>query len=284
MKKIFYSILTIVTALSIASCDYNNPNEDRFGLDSESGWLEFEVANTYVISGLQTEFTVPVKLMAPTNKSGLSFNYTITDVDGTLDGVVGYTGTGSVPKNSVDGSIVFTLPEAELTSCVTFTITLTSTSRSNVQIGLEDNSKPITHTVTVGRGRNFLLGNYNTIEDGTFTYTTVVSAGEAPNEIIVNNIYDANPDSETQLFLQAVSRSADGMVSYPNFLNNYLFTNSNVGDLYVSNDYATFFDEEAPSSTIDACSGVFDLNFFLVYGDPGAYETTNTINVVMTKQ
>lgn len=287
MKKIFYCILTIVTALSIISCDYNNPNEDKFGLDSEGGWIQFEHSNTYVLSGIQTEFTVPVKLMAPTNKAGLEFNYTITDVDGNIDGIIGYTGTGTVPKNSVDGNIVFTLPEAELTSCVTFTITLTTTSRSNVQVGLEDNSKPISHTVTVGRGRNSLLGTYDAIEDNSFTYTTIVSAGEQPNELIVNNVYGTVADSETRIFLQVVSRNDLGIVSYPNFLGNFLYNDNSVGDIFISNDWATFFptDDTIPrTSTFDICTGDFDLYFFLVYGEAPLYETSGRINLVMTKQ
>ncbi|KAF2519541.1 hypothetical protein E0W68_04130 [Flavobacterium salilacus subsp. salilacus] len=283
MKKNILALLLSFVTIAFVSCDYHDPNEDKFGADTESGWVQFETqGTTYVVTGLTTEFRVPVMLHSAVNTSGLDVAYTVTDVSGSTEGIVDYSGEMNIPSGQLTGDIVFTLPDSALTSCIEFTVTLASTSRDNVQIGLDDGLRPTTHAVVIGKGRDSFIGTYSAIQDGDSEYQTVVVAGEEPNELVVSNVFGQDANSETHIFLDAVSSNAN--ISFPNFSGNYLFTDSGAGDIFVSNDFATFFpNEDNTSSTFDSCDSKINLRFFLVAGEP-AEAVTNVITLEMTKQ
>lgn len=279
MKKILYGFLSLA-ALTFVSCDYNNPNDGGFGDDPQSGWIQFDEdkVTTFVLSGTVTEFSVPVTLMAPVNTDGLTVNYQITDIEGVTAGYVTYTGQVEVPKNTVTGNIQFSIPADALTSCVKYKITLTGTSRSNVQVGLIDDVKPIEHVVTIGKGRDSFIGTYDALETpGDWEYTMTVTAGEEPNELLVHNLYDA--DEVTKIYLDPVSFT--GTVSYPFFEENYLLSNDD-GDFYVTDDFIGIGgeDEDVPSF-FDPCSNSLDLSFLLT---SDGTTVGAQARVVMTKQ
>ena len=88
--------------------------------------------------------------------------------------------------------------------------------------------------------RDDLLGTYSVVEyetvDGVETqadkYDSEVTAGENPNEIIMGNIYNADPSSQTILILDD-SDPANFKIKFPPFLNNFLFPSANSGDVFV---------------------------------------------------
>lgn len=280
MKKTIYSLVLSFVALAFVGCS-DDLNEGRFGNDPQSGWLQFDVPTTVVVSGLATEFTVPVALHAPVNKDGLTVTYTVTDVEGSTAGMLMHSGEVTIPKNELVGEIAFSIPETALSSCVKYMITLTSSSRDNVQVGLGDGEKPITHLVTIGKGRDAFLGTY---EANGGEYTSVVTAGDAPNELVVSNLLDEG--GTTTIFLDPVSHF--GTVSYPGFSLNLLFEDGGAGPVFVSDDYATFRDdvelEDRGVSIFDPCNQTLDLTFFLISGSGETQQASNDFNAVLVKQ
>lgn len=261
MKKLINKIFFVAFgALALVSCtNDNNPNEDHFGSDKQSGWIQFEdQSTTFVVSGLVTEFKVPVFLGAPVNTDGLTFTYTITDVQGSTAGYLSHSGTGVVPKNSREGYISFNIPADEQTSCREFLITLTGTSRANVVIGLGNNERPTTHNVVISRGRSSFVGNYAVVEDGSYNYNTVVMAGDQPNELVIQGLGDWSPSSQTSVFITPVSTGSEILLG--NFSNNFLFMNG---------PDPIFGDNSDLGSTFDPCTGVFTINYILTDVDGG---------------
>ena len=154
MKKLIY-LSSISFMLLLVSCDMNDKNVGR--LDSEdpqSGWVQFDDelvgAEVTTVYGAVDAISLPVKLYAPVNKDGLEVSYTITDVVGNSSAIVPErTGIVEIKKNTVGnvvvvGDLVINInPDAGLESNVEFDVTLTGTNRSNVEVGLSDNSKPV---------------------------------------------------------------------------------------------------------------------------------------------
>lgn len=237
MKKLFKNIFLIAFgAIALVSCNENDPNDGHFSADERSGWIQFpgDLENvTYVMSGLVTEFTIPVSLEAPINDEGLTFTYSITDVQGSTAGYIPQTGTGTVPKDSRLGSIKINIPADQLTSCKEFVVTLTGTSRSNVQTGLNNGTeKLLTHRVVIGKGISTYVGNYSVVE-GTYMYNTEIIAGNAANEIIIKGFSDFNPASETSIFFTPVSTVYPFVDFGPT--TTYLFTDPSAGNIFVGN-------------------------------------------------
>ncbi|AXG72853.1 hypothetical protein DVK85_00840 [Flavobacterium arcticum] len=282
MKKIFYSFI-VIAALSLVGCSGDNdPNDGRFFDDPESGWVTFNLGSiaeplpnfAYGIAGCEVEsrqIIVPLLLDAPTNKDGLQVEYTITDFEGTSEGVISHSGYAVFPKGSLEGTITIDYPET-IESSIGFVITLTETSRNNVVIGHPDDTEPVTYIVRINKGnRDSLLG----ISEDTFVeleeedeLTYLISQGAASNEIIISNISKLFTDdsvSETRVFI-----NEDGTISGPDFSENFLYFNGDVAaDFYVGDIEGTY----------DACEGVIDLSFKLRFGTT----TTGVQNVVLNR-
>ncbi len=293
MKKIYGLILSLTAMTFIGCSGDNDPNADKFGNEPESGWIQFEPISTYVLAGAVTEFEVPVKLMAPVNTSGLSVNYTVTDVQGSSEGFV-YSGVVEIPRNELTGYIHFTIPETTFTNCTKFEITLTSTSRSNVQVGLVDDVKPVTHMVNV-ISRDAFIGTYIEINQN---FTATAAAGEEANELIFSDIVVAG--GQTRIFLEEVAYVYAGdpnnplseelgndvaPISYPNYADNFLINIPEAGgDLFVSDDYlgiGGLEEGQEKYSYFQPCDKMFDLNFFVVDATPAV--VVENVNVVLQK-
>jgi hypothetical protein len=218
MKKILFGFVFSIAAATFVSCDMNNPNEDKFGADPQSGWVNFEQPGGEVtLNAGCGEVAVPFTLGAPSNESGLEVNYTLTDVVGSSAGL---ETRAFVPAGSRQGQFVITNAD-ELTAPVEFILTLTSTSRSNVGIGFPG-SPAQTMTVRVVPGMARYYATYNVVEtsfEGEYEYESVVSQGASANELVISNLYGVDPDSETR-----VTVNADGTLSFPAFADNYLYT------------------------------------------------------------
>lgn len=291
MKKVIYGFFLLIASLSFVGCeDYNNPNEGNFDPDTQSGWVQFDIAETAVLTGSITEFSIPVRLYAPVNTAGLEVTYTVTDVSGSTAGLLTYTGTASVPKNSLTGNITFAIPQQAVTSCVEFMITLTGTSRNNVQVGLAEGVHPITTNVVL-TSRDLFIGEYDVFETvygdlsgNGFEYTSEVTAGDAPNELIVSNLWDADNNSETRIYLDTYNT-----ITYPAYTQNYLDDIEGF-PTYVSNDFTGLagMDPDDASVVIPEAStfgcGTFTLNFFLYFQGADVPVSTDNFSAVFTKQ
>lgn len=289
MKKIFSSFIVILSAMSFVACDMNNPNEDNFIADSQSGWVGFANPGSLVQGNANcgtNEILVPIELHAPVNTDGLDVLYTITDVIGTSAGTI--TSSARIPEGSRTGNLVITYPET-LTSSLEFTVTLTGTSRPNVfiagttasgtNIEVPDAEVEQTVTVRVNTGfRDRFLGVYDVIETGTdgnqFTYQSVAERGAADNELIFSNIFDQEEElgttTQTRVFV-----NSDGTVTFPGFTDNLLFTTSGGAPV--------FFQGLNGTVSTNPCEGEMDIDFNLRVGPTGG-TTVGPINIVLRRQ
>lgn len=274
MKKIIYSFLIVFTAVSLVGCSGDNdPNDGRFNADSDYGYVDFG-GNERVtaLSGNcgDTSVEIPVFLNAPTNIDGLNVEYTITDIEGTSAGVISHTGDVYFPKGMLQSNIVINYPE-NAASSLEFVVTLAATSRDNVEIGAVESVGPVATTVRINTGiRDLFLGTYDVLEDGSAEYESVVTAGAAPNELVISNLFGVDSESQTSVFI-----NDDGTVSYPGFADNLLFVSSNPaqGQVFI----------DGIDGTQSGCDGDIELNFRLRFG-PDQDLTTDPINTVLTRR
>lgn len=299
MKKIIYAFLICLPALLI-SCDDNNPNNDRFGATIESGWVEFAYDSSATISGVN-QIMIPVELKTvdlntPVNKNGFDVSYEVTGVAGAQVNNLSYSGTVNIPAGELVGNIVIDLPQGANASCLDYTVKLLSTNKGEVTVGLDDTSVT-SHNLRIGNTRDSFLGTYEVVEDSEFTYNVTVTAGAAPNELIISNLYDVNVNSKTSVFLGSTDDANN--ISFPEFTDNLLFTSTNAaqGEVFVSNDFVNYL--RKPNNTpadfvpsfYNPCTQEINLNFFLILGEnqeltiPESVPPTGpkSINVVMTK-
>ncbi|WP_417352304.1 hypothetical protein [Flavobacterium alkalisoli] len=285
MKKFIYGILGLA-ALSLASCDYHDPNDGKFGGESSAGWVQFEEDGVSYLNAVQgtestIEATIPVVIKSvdlidlsgnpvtnnPVNE-GLTVNYTVEDIDGSSS-FISIPGSVYIPKGEVSANITFTIPASAQISCTEFKVTLTSTSNSNVTIGFEDNNIVSQNFVVGAYDINAMVGTYDVLEDGQFQYTCNVALGAEPNSLVISNLYDTNPASQTTIYV-----NENGTITFPSLLDNFLFTSGQVGDVYVQGLDGYFTCKNG---------GTIEFDFNLRYGTNQA-TVQGPVNVVMTKQ
>jgi hypothetical protein len=148
MKNILIKSFLIILSLSFfTSCE---EDDSRFGVDSQSAWVQFTTgAQIDIAYGTTDKIVLPVKLYSAVNP-GLDISYSIQDVVGSSAGVlVSNPGFMTVDSGSLEGNLVLDISTVGLSSTIEFDVTLTMSSRENVQIGLSDNSKPIVRRVKI---------------------------------------------------------------------------------------------------------------------------------------
>jgi hypothetical protein len=148
MKKIVILFAFISVGL-FNSC--SDSSGDKFGGDYESGWVQFvngTAANFVFAPG--AVYKVPIQLNSPVNVSGLDVSYTITDVVGTSAGKISFTPKVTYASGTnMGGEVVLTVTAPTLAQSIEFDVTLTATSRSNVQVGLGNNEKPVKKRIKI---------------------------------------------------------------------------------------------------------------------------------------
>ena len=149
--RIFSKILLLLSlSLFLFSCE-DKFNEDKFGGDKESGWVQFYEAPLSKVSSCGGSYAIPVKLHSPVNTSGLMVDYVVTAVSGDLNTVLSSTeGTFEIPKGELEGNLVLDVnPLTTADGEFEFLVELVSTSRSNVTVGLSDGIRPVSKNVVV---------------------------------------------------------------------------------------------------------------------------------------
>jgi hypothetical protein len=260
MKKIIFGLVAGLAVLSV-SCDYQDPNGDKFNDNPESGFVRFATPNavsTQVVGCSTIE--VPFVLEAPVNEDGVEVFYTITDISGSSAGLETYA---TVPAGSREGVFVVTNSEV-LTSPVEFKVTLTGTNKDNVVVLADAGDKAVV-TVKIVPELSSFVNTYSVQEtsfEGTYNYTSVVTAGAAANELVIGNIYGLNSGAQT-----TVTVNADGTLSFEDF------TQNPVGD-------GKFL--EGLSGTADACAKRIVISFNLRSG-AGGTTVAGPYQVVLTR-
>ncbi len=149
MKKLLM-IIALVSIGFFVACSDNSEGGNKFGADPESGWVQFvDSNNAEFLYSPTAVYTIPVKLCAPVNVSGLDVTYTITDIVGSSAGVFDYNSIVRFNANSIANANVELKVISNLTQNIEFDVTLTATSRANVKVGLGVNEKPIVKRVKI---------------------------------------------------------------------------------------------------------------------------------------
>ncbi|OYQ38248.1 hypothetical protein CHU92_05930 [Flavobacterium cyanobacteriorum] len=286
MTKIFYGLL-FGLLLVISGCSYNDPNNGQYDDNPSTGWVDFndfdsqnEVfltsrtgligcgdASIIEVPLILRSSTSPEIINAPVNRNGVGVKFTITDVIGNAVSQ-GVTATASVPAGSRTGKLVVDYPD-NLSSSLEFLITLTSTDNPVVSVGAPDNADPVQYRIKINVGdRDRLTGSYDVLEDDLYEYSSEVTRGPAANELIITNLYDADPNSQTRVIV-----NGDGTISYPAFTDNFLYTLAGLGPIYL---------EGLTGSTYNACEGTITLRFRLRFGN-GLNSATAPITTVLTR-
>lgn len=287
MKKIVYSLLISSFAALFVACDDNNPNEDKFGANPSAGYVEFGLIddndtpndptddityngrtfNANIGCGPVEDIRVPIRLVAPVNENGLDVNVSVTDLVGTSAGNV--TIMAEIPAGETEGELVISYSEA-LANTLAFKVTLESTESDAVTIGNPGYPGERAIIVQINKEpRDQFQGVYSVQRGTAEPYISVISSGDAPNELIVSNLFDNDPASQTTIFL-----NEDGTVSYPEPIDNYLTNDPNVGDLYVQGISGTHG---------SSCEGELTLVFRLRFGANLASQT-GQFTTVFTRQ
>ena len=144
MKKIF---LLLFVSVFILSCNNDETNFDRI-INSDSGWLEITSATTEYKTPFSTFTTeVPVALGVGNNEKGQVITYSIKQISGLP--VAGLQ-TGTFKYNFKSGDVFAKIPvEFKNAASYSIEVTLLSTSNPDYTVGLSDNTKRVSHIITV---------------------------------------------------------------------------------------------------------------------------------------
>lgn len=164
MKKIFKLFILPLALVLVYSCV--SDDDSRFQSNPESGWIEFQTAETTVaVTSRTTSVTIPLNYTAPINSKTVTVTYDIVSVQGTPSSVAsGLSTTAVITPNTNKTNITFDiLPTAVATLIadgdVIFNIEITGAS-GGVPVGLSDGSAPIVHTVNLLCGGEPPIGTY----------------------------------------------------------------------------------------------------------------------------
>jgi len=111
--------------------------------------------------------------------------------------------------------------------------------------------------------RDEFLGTWDADEEGYTVYPVNVTAGTLPNEIIISNVWDSDPNSTTSVYLDD-SDPSNFVLDFPDYTENYLYDHATYGPAYIDNAYGTF----------DACTKTIDM-YFQVRVDAGLFAETH---------
>jgi hypothetical protein len=279
MKKIIY-ITFVSLSLVFASCHENDENYGRFdSADTSSGWVQYKSdACVGLLYGLASEIQLPIELHVPVNKEGTEVFYSITDVSGNSTSIIPQR-TGSVvitaedQINEIDVAsqtevrymlknlVIPINNDAGLSETTEFDVTITSTNKSQIQVGLSDDSKP-----TVVR---VVIRSFNDATTYTYGGTAVqmLQPGNTPAFV--------GPDFTQTLIpvvgnpRQFTTASAWGVLFVPTLANNPAAIRDYPATITINDDYTvTVVGINAPTSpnryqggegTYDPCSDTFEL-------------------------
>lgn len=184
MKNNIKLFIIALSAILFINCDSDNGMPD---VDTNSGWIEFAKSDyQFSAKACDGNAIIPVTLQTKTNDTELTVDYVITEVTGTLASVASNSLTGSVvipagSKRLGEINLNFLNDLSAFTTSVSFEVTLTATDRTNVTVGLSDDSKTLTTLVTL----------YPSIIPGTYS---TISNGEAESTIVDGPLPDADED------------------------------------------------------------------------------------------
>lgn len=284
--KIFIFALVAIMTYSCVSDD----GSGRFANDPEYGWVrffDFDTSTNISISEIDcpdldnpiSTIEIPVELTARINKSDLNVTYELQGVSGTnpTDFISG-SGTVTIPANSNKGVILLNIDNTiSFSSDISFNVLLTSTNRSGITVGLDDNSELISYTV------NLKLYDLT----GTYSATSITAFGGDPAPLFTAEVtpIDGEPnkwDIDTSWGPNFIAW-ATGVTTFEDslFYKAILEVDPATGNITIignddDDDFGDF--DLGGSGTFNRCDGV------LSYSVDGTFFGGVTANVVLQKQ
>ncbi|SHI41764.1 hypothetical protein SAMN04488096_101519 [Mesonia phycicola] len=237
MNKLYLYTLFVFSFITLVSCDINNPNEDKFEDDPESGWIYFERGTTSV--PYSETATIPLTLTAPVNLNGLDVTYMVEAVDNSSvvpASVVGtFTQEDAIIEGELEGSLDINLSDIEEGVCYEIKVTILDTNNGSVDVGLDQNEEEgatvylTEHYLSTGVFPDEFNGVSYYNEDPIYSFQPTLTPVEGED-----NVYEIDTAWGVD-FLPTLSSSLDAL-PYPATL-----TINNDGSVLIegSADYAT---------------------------------------------
>lgn len=164
------------------------------------------------------------------------------------------TSTLVIPAGAYNGNIIVKNNYEALEDGVVKNLVLKLESVEDAKVS------PLTYTLNIFKFCAFVradfLGQYNVDEVGAASYSATFTAGTAPNEIIISNVWDFDPNSQTRVFFDATD-PANFVLAFPPYLENVL--SQNVGTFGVG-----WVDRG--TGTFSACEKTVDMRYQIRVG------------------
>lgn len=256
MKK--YFLLLLVTVF-LASCSDEDPQVYK---GDSLTYFTNGVAGKYYIQEAEDPYQIQVGV---TDVSSVDRTFSIEIDDASTATTAEYSIGSSlvIPANSHIGTIDVYGDYNNVVNGSTLIIKLIDVEGSNV--ATFDNVFTLTLYQYCEFVRDDFLGTWNADEEGYQVYTSVFTAGEGDNEIIMSNLWDVNPSSQTLVIFND-SNPSNFVLEFPPYEENYLYDHPNYGPAYIDAGYGTF----------DACNQVIDM-YFTVRVSEGTFEETHIV-------
>lgn len=239
MKKIFLFIaliLSIFTSCNDPSAEIYNPADGQIAYFTGGTTKDFYVQD---IPNSETTLEVGVTVVSNVDRTiavSVDDSSTATSEQYTIDGA-----SLVIPANSYVGYIKVKLATHTLYSQTKpSTLVLNLDQVGGAVVADFDNKYTLNLFQFTPFLREDMLGTYSVVEYETVNgveevadnYDSEVSAGTNDNEVIMGNIYNADPSTQTVLIFDD-SDPFNFQIKFPPFLDNYLFPSSNSGDVFV---------------------------------------------------
>ncbi|AWA28726.1 hypothetical protein HYN48_00715 [Flavobacterium magnum] len=270
MKTIFKLLIASVFFVSCGEAD----TAVYDGTSDNQTLLSFSKAVYTLPVVVDSEGDLDVVLYSST-KSDVDrvFNVTVVAEESNADPAT-YTipSTVTIPANTNQGILKVHGIDNGLEETTVLTVTFATNAENQV---FDSNKAIINVTQICPIIRDEFVGTYDAIETpGPYSYTVVGEPGDQPNELVLRNIWDVDPNSTTSIFFNG-DDPYDSIITYPFYLDNFLYVNGQYGNAYVDDS-----DSALEDSTVDACVDVITLNF-RVRVSAGSFGASK---VVLTKQ
>lgn len=239
MKNIFLFIALVF--LSFTSC--NDPSAEVYNpADGQIAYFTAGTTKDYYVQDI------------PNSETTLEVGVTVaSNVDRTIAVSIDESSTATADQYTIDNASLF-IPAnkyvgyikvklgvfTSFSQTVPSTVVLNLNQVSGAVVADFDNKYTLNIFQFTPFVREDMLGTYSVVEYETVdgveervdSYESEVTAGPNDNEVIMGNIYNADPSSQTILILDD-SDPFNFQVKFPPFLDNYLFPSSNSGDVFV---------------------------------------------------
>lgn len=260
--------LFLFSATLFISC---NQDDNTFSADEKSGWVQLnDGSNVSINFGTTNEIRIPLTLFSPVNSDGLDVTYDIVDVVGNSSSIISNKRVVSIERGELTSEIVLELPQSGLQSSIEFDLVLVSTSRSNVTIGLSDNSRPIKKRFSICPFAGY-ANSYTGIPTANLTTPAIGPSFTATYTAVTGDMYTGNFNTLWgPNYLAFLAGAPNGTLPYPGTI----VIDSVTSEVEVLPSSASYL---GGTGTINYCTGVITITL-----KQGVFTNPFTTTTVLT--